>query len=295
MTLLVLCRFTHFLAALIAFGASAYLWLFAPKALRAALTAPVGRLVAWASAVALLTAALWLALEAASMAEDLSAATDPSMLAAVLTATAFGHAWMARLVLAAALVAVVLAPRRDWALVAVVAGLSLASLALVGHAAMRTGLEGLIQRANDAAHLLAAGGWLGGLVVFMLSLRVYADERLRRDAAAAMAGFSFWGQFVVAALVLTGAANVMLVSGHPPVPPRTPYRALLDAKIVLVSIMIALALINRFAIAPRLAPPRAVTRGSRALAALRTTSLAEAALGTIVVALVSVFALLDPH
>ena len=294
MTLLVLCRFAHFWAALIAFGASAYLSLFAPKALRFALAPTVGRLLAWASVVALVTAVLWLALEAASMAEDLSAAADPGMLAAVLTDTAFGRAWIARLVAAAALVAVVFA-RRDWAAVALVAGLSLASLALVGHAAMRTGLAGFGQRANDAAHLLAAGAWLGGLLVFLLSLRAYADERLRRDAIAAMMGFSFWGQFVVAALVLTGAANVMLVSGHPPIPPTTPYRALLVAKILLVAIMIALALVNRFAIAPRLTPLRAATRGPRALAALKTTSLAEAALGTMAVALVSVFALLDPH
>jgi putative copper resistance protein D len=276
------------LTALIVFGASAYLWLFAPKALRSALTPAVGRLVAWTSVVAFLAALLWLPAEAASMAEDLGAAIDPGMLAAVLTDTAFGRAWMARLVLAAAL-AVVFAQRRDWAAVAVVAGLSLASLALVGHAAMRTGFEGLIQRVNDAAHLIAAGGWLGGLIPFMLSLRAYGDERLRRDAVAGMTGFSFWGQFVVAALILTGAANVMLVSGHPPSPPTTPYRALLDAKVVLVAIMIALALINRFGIAPRLAP------GSRALSMLKTTSLIEAGLGAIVVALVSVFALLDPH
>lgn len=289
MTLLVLCRFAHFLAALVAFGASAYLWLFTPKALRAALAPAVGRLGAWASVIALATALLWLALEAASMADDLSAAADPSVILSVLTDTAFGQAWILRLILAVALVAVAFAPRRNWGAVAVVAGLSLASLALVGHAAMRTGLAGVGQRANDAAHLLAAGAWLGGLVGFLLSLKAYADEALRRDAVAAMRGFSFWGQFVVAALVLTGAANVWLVPGRAPVPPATPYLTLLDSKVALVTVMIALALANRFAIAPRLG------RGSRALAVLKATSLTEAALGTIVVALVSVFALLDPH
>ena len=52
--------------------------------------------------------------------------------------------------------------------------------------------------------------------------------------------------------------------------------------------MIVLALFNRFVLAPRL------KRSPGALAALRLTSLAEIALGSLVVALVSVFALLDP-
>jgi hypothetical protein len=53
----------------------------------------------------------------------------------------------------------------------------------------------------------------------------------------------------------------------------TPYRALLDAKIALVGAMIALALFNRFRLAPRLASAAA------ALAALRATCAIEVALG----------------
>jgi len=52
--------------------------------------------------------------------------------------------------------------------------------------------------------------------------------------------------------------------------------------------MIVLAIFNRFVVTPRLAT------GKKALAVLRATSLLEVGLGTIVVALVSVFALLDP-
>jgi putative copper resistance protein D len=164
----------------------------------------------------------------------------------------------------------------------------LASLALVGHAAMRTGVEGLAQRANHAAHLLTAGAWLGGLLPFLLCLRAYADSDLRPDAVDAMTRSSFWGQFIVAAIVLTGAVNVALISGRAPIPPTTLYRALLDAKILTVGLMISLAVFNRFCLAPRLAP------GAMALALLRATSAIEVALGTAVVALVSVFALLDP-
>jgi putative copper resistance protein D len=276
------------MATMLAFGASAYLWLYSPETLRRVLSPPVRRLIAASSVIALLTAVVWLALEAASMADDWSATTDPGLVAAVLTDTSFGHAWIVRLVLAAALVIAAFARRDDWPMIVILSALLLASLALVGHAAMQTGAEGVLHRANHAVHLLTAGAWLGGLIPFLLCLALYADDTLRRDALTAMMSFSFFGQFVVVALVLTGVVNIALVSGHPPFPPTTPYRELLDAKIVLAAGMIALALFNRFVAAPRLAT------GKKALAVLRVTTLLEVGLGTIVVALVSVFALLDP-
>ena len=170
----------------------------------------------------------------------------------------------------------------------IVAAALLASLGLVGHAAMQTGAEGVAHRANHAAHLLTTAMWIGGLVPFALCLRAYGDDDLRQDATRAMMGFSFWGQFVVAAIVLTGAVNIALTSARPPFPPTTPYRAMLVAKIAVVAIMIALAVINRYVLAPMLKP------GATALAVLRLTSAAEVLLGSVVVALVSAFALLDP-
>ena len=87
------------------------------------------------------------------MADDWSAATDPSVVEAVLTDTAFGRAWIAHLVLAAALVvATVVASRGRWTAIAVLSGLMLASLGLVGHAAMQTGLAGVAHRTNHALH-----------------------------------------------------------------------------------------------------------------------------------------------
>ena len=171
----------------------------------------------------------------------------------MLSDTAFGHAWAAHLVLAAALVAVVaFGPRARWAATSLVSAALLASLGLVGHAAMQTGAEGVLHRANHAVHLLAAGAWIGGLVPFAMCLRAYERDDLRKDAVRAMTGFSFWGQFIVAAIVLTGVVNIALTSGHPPIPPTTPYRALLVAKLIIVAIMIALALLNRYVLAPRL-------------------------------------------
>jgi putative copper resistance protein D len=249
----------------------------------------VRRIVLIASVVALVTALAWLALESASMADDWSAAVDPDQIGAVLTDTAFGHAWAAHLVLAAALVAVVaFGPRPQWAATSLASGALLASLGLVAHSAMQTGAEGVLHRANHAVHLVTAGAWIGGLVPFAMCLRAYERDDLRKDAVKAMAGFSFWGQFIVAAIALTGVVNIGLTSQHVPLPPSTPYRALLLAKIIIVAVMILLALFNRFVLAPRL------KRSARAFAALRATSTVEIGFGCLVVALVSVFALLDP-
>ncbi len=289
MTALALCRFAHFMAAMLVFGSSAFLRLYTPQDLRRALSPEIRRLALAASLVALATALLWLAPETASMADDWAAAADPGMIAAVLTDTEFGEAWIAHLALVAALAAAaVFAPRDGWGAIAVLSGLTLASLALVGHASMHTGLEGILHRANHAVHLLTTGAWLGGLIPFVMCRDAYAANCLRSDAVSAMMRFSFTGQFVVAAIVATGIVNVALVSGHPPLPPTTPYRALLDAKIGLVAVMILLAVFNRYALTPRM------KADAKALAALRWTSMIEVALGTIVVALVSVFALLDP-
>jgi copper resistance protein D len=288
-TALALCRFAHFLAAMLTFGASAYLWLYAPERLMLALSPAVRRLTLIASVVALITAMLWLALESASMADDLSAAVDPGAIGAVLTDTAFGHAWAAHLVLAAALVAIVVfGPRGEWTATVVASAALLASLGLVGHAAMQAGAEGVLHRANHAVHLLTAGAWIGALVPFVMCLGASERGDLRREAVSAMTRFSFWGHFIVAGIVLTGAVNIALTSGHPPIPPDTPYRAILDVKILVVAIMISLAVFNRYVLAPQL------RQGARALAVLRATSAAEVALGAVAVALVSVFALLDP-
>ena len=289
MTALAVCRFAHFMSAMLIFGMSEYLWAYAPRRLRLALSPAIRRLALIMSLVALVSAIVWLQLEAASMADEWSAALDPNTIGAVLTDTEFGHAWAAHLVLAAALVAVVLSEARErWGPTLLASAALLASLGLVDHAAMQTGAEGVLHRANDAVHLLSAGAWIGGLVPFAMCLRAYESDKLRKDAVQAMTSFSFWGQFIVAAIVVTGVVNIALTSGHPPIPPTTPYRALLVAKLAIVAVMISLALFNRFILAPRL------NASATALRALRATSTAEIALGSVVVALVSVFGLLDP-
>lgn len=287
-TALALCRFVHFAAAMILFGAVAYVVALAPRDLARAL-APTTRWIATAAIpLAALSALLWLALEAASMEGDWSGLADPGAIGAVLTDTAFGAVWLWRLILATALV-VALAFGRGGPTPTLLVGSAalLASLGLVDHAAMQTGAVGALHRANDALHLLTTAAWLGGLPMFALCLDAYRDPRLGADAVTAMRRFSFWGQIDVALVALTGVANVALTSGLGAFAP-TPYRALLAAKLILVAAMTAFALFNRYRLAPRLTPEGPARR------TLARNCVAEIILGAAVVALVSLFGLFDP-
>ena len=286
---LAFARFVHFLVAMTLFGAVAFVSALAPPDLARALTPAVRRIAAVAIPLAALSALAWLALEGASMAGSWDGAVDPDALQGVLFDTTFGTVWQARLVLAVALGAALAIGRHGPSLLlAVASALLLASLGLVGHAAMQTGAVGALHRANHALHLLAAGAWFGALPIFALCLRAYRTPALRADAVTAMRRFSFWGQFGVALVVATGLVNVALTSGFGSIAPTTPYRALLAAKLALVATMIVIALVNRYRLAPRLKP------GAPAFGVLIRTSLAEVALGAAVIALVSVFGLLDP-
>jgi len=283
------CRFTHYFGAMTVFGASVYIWLFAPEALRSALAAPLRGLLIGACVVLVVGAPIWLALLAAGMADDWSGAWDPGTIRAVLFDTAFGTAWIVHFLLSLALLAAFASGgQHRWALRACLAGLALASLSLTGHASMQAGAVGAVHRANDAVHLLCGGGWIGGLIPFLVCLSLSTEPKLRRDATDAMMRFSTTGHFAVALLILTGIANVGLTSGALPYPPSTPYRALLLLKILLVAVMVGLAIFNRYVLVPRLA------RDASAQTTLRTACLAEVALGAVVVGLVSVFGLLEP-
>ena len=282
-------RFVHFLSAMGVFGMALFAWAFAPEALARALSPAMRQAATGLSVLALVSAVAWLALEAGEMGGEWGLALDPRTLSDVLTLTAFGDVWQARLVLALALAgAALFTPASRWPLLAVLSGALVASLGLVGHAAMQTGGVGFLHRVNHALHLLAAAAWLGGLIPFVMCLRAFENAASRSDATIAMARFSAAGHFNVLLILATGAANIALTTGAAPWPPSSPYRTLLLSKLALVAIMVATALYNRYALVPRIEP------GAPSLRVLKWTSIGETALAAVVVALVSLFGLLDP-
>ena len=285
---LAIVRCAHFLSVMFLFGAGTFLAVFAPPDLRARLSPRVKPAAFAASLIALATATLWLSLVAASMSGDWTGAWDRETLTDVLTSTAFGAIWQGRLTTLVVLVIAQSAARRElWLPTSFVAGLALVSLGLVDHAAMQNGTVGAVHRINDGVHLMAAALWVGGLTPFLMCLAEYRGDELRQSVLTAIYRFSTIGHLVVIALVITGLVNIALVTGHPPWPTTSPYRALLT-KLCVVTVMILMAIVNRYALTPRMHD------NGTALGWLRVASTIEIALGCVVIALVSLFGLLDP-
>ncbi len=285
---LALCRWAHYAAALTLFGAVGFTVMM-PAGFAATLNGLMRPLVAVAASVALITAMIWLGLEAGSLGDGWPSAIDPATIESVIVDTAFGRVCRIYLLLLVILAALARGYPRRARLVAALSGLGLVILAQVGHAAMHTGPAGWLTAASFAVHLLAGGAWIGSLVPLLLVMRRLDDPRWRLDATLALRRFSNGGHGAVAAVVLSGVVNAALVLGHWPTNLSSPYEAILAAKVTLVVAMVAVALFNRYGVVPRLQG-----RNSAAMAALRRNTGVELALGAAVLALVSLLGLLEP-
>jgi len=156
-----------------------------------------------------------------------------------------------RLGFAVILLGVLAFGRHDrWPIVALLAWLLLGSLGLVGHAVMRAGALGWLNRLSHVIHLLAAGFWLGSLVPLIACLRSMTDPAISTNASVALRRFSGLGHVAVATVLATGVINTWLVLGRLPINFSSLYQAMLLAKTCLVAIMLGLALINRYVLVP---------------------------------------------
>ncbi len=281
------CRFLHDAAALLVWGAAAYLAGLVPEALAEAIGRRLRPALSVAIAVAVATTLASLPITAATVGDGWGDALDPDTLGTLLFGTSVGTAWLLQAAAAGILAATWISTPR-LRTTAAAAGLVVAALALSGHAVMHSGAVGLLHRLVDTVHVLAAGAWLGGLVPLALILAA-AGRDCWGSTNLALRRFSSVGQVVVALVLLSGVANTALVLRRWPTDWSSPYQALLVAKVAAVAAMAALALANRYLIVPHMARDR-----PRALRLIRNAAIAEIALGLGAVGLVSVFGLLDP-
>ncbi len=210
--------------------------------------------------VSVLSGLAWLAIVAVVMSGRPGVeAVTPATLSVVLGATTFGHVWIVRFVLVVLLGCATLAlgrARPGWHLRAtssalcVLAAIYLASLAWVSHAAAGAGAQLSLDVASDALHLLAAGAWLGALPTLALALR---SRAVVPDAYRATRTFSTLATAGVATLVVTGLANVYYRIGSIAALPDTSYGRWLLLKLAVVFVMLTFAIVNRYALTPRLA------------------------------------------
>jgi putative copper resistance protein D len=217
------------------------------------------RALAGAAGLALAAALAWLGLAIVSF-----GGRDPrafaSMAGTVLFGTTLGPPWLVRFGAALGLLAALRleAPR---VLVLALAAILLLTEAWIGHGAA----HGAAYRAMQAAHLLAAGAWIGGLLALV--------RRSASGNATVLRRFSRIGATCVAVIAASGGASAWVILGHLP-GASAAYDRLVLAKTGLFAAMTALAACNRFVLLPALG-----RGGPRASRWLSRSVLAEVLLG----------------
>ncbi|KAE9650935.1 copper homeostasis membrane protein CopD [Pseudomonas fluorescens] len=278
-TLLVLCRFVHFIVVLLMFGACAFRpWLLGAEP-QPALDRQLLRITRGLAWTALASGAIWLLLITVSMAGSWSAALEPSTVQLVLGKTFFGQVWTWHLIVNGLLIISLMTPWRAPRLPLIT--LLLITLAPVGHGAMLDGLSGQLLILNQVVHLMCVGAWLGGLLLLVLILR----QSQRFELAPVLRRFSGVGYGLVAGLLVTGLINVRVLTGQLwPTPLFSGFALILLIKVMLVLGMLALALLNRLRL----------DSCEQRLGSLRASVMLEWLLGVCAVAAVSLLGTLPP-
>jgi putative copper resistance protein D len=255
------------------------------------------RRVAWIGlAVTLVSGALWLMLQSASMSgETCREALTSGAIITVLNETQFGLVSEIRLAFSVLLAICLARDGATWSRwLSLGAGLCLvAGLAWSGHAASTTGDPGSLHLTADALHLCAAAAWVGGLVPLALLLASGWSDRgvtrapLERDA---VGRFSLLGIASVATLIVSGGINAWILVGSFRALVMTGYGWLLLAKLCVFAIMVGLAAVNRFHLTPQLAlAPEGV-----ALKGLTRNVVVEIVLGVAIYGIVGVLGMQHP-
>jgi copper resistance protein D len=252
----------------------------------------------------LLLAGLELSVMAASMSGVPLAQVERASIDMLLNATTVGLAIKVRLAVLALITALVALPigsgQLQRAIVSVLAGTAIATLAWSGHAAATEGTLGLVHRGADILHLLAAGAWLGAIVALGWRMvragRRGASSDELRSAHRALADFSVAGTVIVGLIVVTGVINSLMLI---PISqllslPASLYGQLLIVKIALFILMLTLASANRFRLTPDLKAAIDSPSQADAVAALRRSLAIEGGAALGILALVAWLGTLAP-
>jgi copper resistance protein D len=286
--LLAAARAIHFASLMSIFGGSAYSTLLQRAGHPGSPVKPTRILFVIASTLALVSGVVWFCLIAGQMSGSWANSADLPTLELAASGTRFGQIFLARFVGLAALWLMCVSMKVNPLAVAILAGLVLASLGPVSHAAAMNGDIAFAGASNDAAHLLTAGFWLGGLMI----LALLVPQHLARptELAGPLRLFSTWGTLVVALLVATGLTNAALILPTSALSLHNAYFDLLVAKAGLALVMIALAAMNRWRFAPAIRNER-----PRAVGHLTVSVGVEISLGVAVVGIAGLLGLTTPH
>ena len=286
--LLAAARLLHYAAAIQLFGLLTFYWLLMPADVRPS-QAQAAHITALASAVLLFASSVaWLMATAGSMGDGLTDAVNPQTIWLVLTQTGFGHVWGPHILLCAVAAGFAFV-RTRWAgmTLLLLSTLALASLGLVGHAAMDMGLMGFLNEGSQMLHLLSSGFWLGALIPLLSLIVLFRTPSLAGGADATLRRFSGLGHFAVAVLMLTGVANSWFILGAQ-LDLGSRYQQLLLLKAGIAGTMCLLAIINRYVFMPR------IPNGGPGARQLMRGTIAEIVLGAAILLLVSAIGTMSP-
>ena len=254
------------------------------------------------AAIALAVSGLWW--NCARMADVAIMALDLPTLQMIVMQTPIGIAWQVQIAtLVISLLAALWLQRSDsvWAalLVAATAGTALASVAWTGHGASGDGIVGTAHLVADIVHLLAMGLWLGALAGFVGLLfggAAAGSPNGLAITASALHRFAITGSIAVAAIVLSGLVNGLMLLDITRLGAivGSLYGQLLMVKLGLFAGMLALAAANRFRLTPALTHSIAIGDTRTALASLRRTLALESGAAIAILALVAWLGTFDP-
>ncbi|TYL80284.1 copper homeostasis membrane protein CopD [Bradyrhizobium cytisi] len=295
---MVATRAVHFAATAITVGDVIFRVVIAVPALRTEATAaasfgtPTLRVSCLGLGVAVISGAIWLLLQAASMSGmPLHDALSADVLSTVIHETQFGQLTTVRAGFAICLATCLVYDRvaiAQWLGFAAALGFA-ASLAWSGHAGSTLGEAGYVHLTADALHLMAAAAWIGGLASLILFLDAAYRSKAISPVRDVVGRFSIMGMVSVVALLLTGLINSFILVGSVHALIVTEYGRLLLLKLGLFALMLIIALINRLVLVPRLAPS-----GNGALRRLACNSAIELALGLAVLTIVGILGTMHP-
>ena len=287
----VLVRWAHFMGLLVVIGGVAFYWLVLGRAHRADVPeSMVTESAVRARRVALLGAALLALATIARLLAQWAAlranADDPAAmsLGRVVADSAWGHAWLLEVgALVAAAIGLIVArgtrTRAAW-MVAALGAIGLACVpALSGHAAASETTWPLV---TDIVHVLAAGSWMGALLVLLVAglPPARAAGAPGRAMSALVSAFSSLALVSASVVALTGVAatwrNLGSVSAF-----SSPYGVTLLIKLAVLGVAALVGLYNW-----RRARPALATSGDDA--AMRRSMRAELAAAAVILLVTAV-------
>ncbi|EMF0718045.1 copper homeostasis membrane protein CopD [Citrobacter freundii] len=280
-------RFIHFTALMLVFGFALYGAWLAPVSVRRLMMRRFLRLQRHAAAWSFISATLMLAIQGGLMGAGWQDVLSVDVWGTVLQ-TQFGGVWLWQIILAlVTLVVTLIVPRSLSRLLLMLTVAQFVLLAGVGHATLHEGVPRAVQQINHSLHLVCAAAWFGGLLPVLYCMRM-AQGRWRQQAICTMMRFSRYGHLFVTGVLLTGIINVLFIVGVS-IPWHAAYGQLLLLKCALVALMVAIALVNRYVLVPRM------QQDNRAMTDyfIWMTKL-EWGIGAVVLAIVSLFATLEP-